>query len=107
MMNKTIHFFTNISNDDQMPEEWLDDLRIDYYSTVEAIEDPNIERVRTTQIVLLRNAWDYIAQGYRVFIHIREEVFEVKEHMNGAIKDITIGNDLSRLLTGGAFGEIY
>ena len=62
--------------------------------------------MKTTQVSLLRNAWDYIAQGKRVFIHNGSEVLEVEEHMKGTEKDIRIGNDLSRLLLGGTFGEI-
>lgn len=107
MNMKAIHFFTNLTNEDLVAESWLDTMCVDYFTTNEAINDPKVERVRTTQLSFLRNAWDYIDNGWRVFIHNGEQVLEVKEHMAGTDKDIRRGHDLSKLLIGGTFGEIY
>ena len=107
MNMKAIHFFTNLTNDEQVNENWLDTMCVDYFTTNEAINDPKVERVRTTQLSFLRNSWDYIDKGWRVFIHNGEQVLEVKEHMTGTDKDIRKGHDLYKLLIGGTFGEIY
>ena len=103
---KEIHFYTNLTNEEQTSEWDLDTMVVDLYTAQMAIADPRIDKVKTTQVSLLRNAWDYIAQGKRVFIHNGSEVLEVEEHMKGTEKDIRIGHDLSRLLLGGTFGEI-
>ena len=104
---KTIHFFTNLTNDEQVNESWLDTMLVDYFTTAEAIDMPGVEKVRTTQLSFLQNAWDYISKGWRVFIHNGDQVLEVKEHMAGTDKDIRKGHNIAKLLIGGAFGEIY
>ena len=106
-MNKSIHFFTNLTNEKQTSEWDLDTMCVDYCSTNEEINDPNGGIVKTTQLSFLRNAWDYISMGYHVFIHNGDQVLEVKEHMDGTNKDIKVGNDISRLLIGGTFGKLY
>lgn len=103
---KEIHFYTNLTNEEQTPEKDLDTMCVDYVSTVNAIDDRTVENVKTTQLALLRNAWNYVGMGYRVFIHNGADVLEVKEHMGGVEKDIRYGHDISRLLLGGTFGEI-
>lgn len=103
---KTIEFFTDLSNREQTCDHDLDNMYVDYVTTVKAIESPDVNLVKTTQLSLLRNAWDYIDKGYKVKLHIRSDVFEVKEHMDGTDKDIKRGIDLSRFLLGGGFGEI-
>lgn len=102
---KEIHFYTNLNNTKQASEYDLDNMEIDYFSTISAISDDK-ELIKTTQLCLLRNAWDYIDIGYRVFIHNDDKVLEVKEHMSGTNKDIKRGVDISRLLLGGLFGGI-
>lgn len=104
---KEIHFYTNLTNEEQTSEWDLDDMCVDYYITNKTIEDPNEKTVKTTQLSFLRNTWDYIDKGYKVFIHNGSEVFEVKEHMDGVNKDIRYGMDISKLLIGGTFGKIY
>jgi hypothetical protein len=79
---------------------------VDYYATNEAIENPDERIVKTTQLCLLRNAWDYINQGCKVFIHNGDKVLEVKEHMDGTDKDIRPGHNILTLLIGGTFGEL-
>jgi len=103
---KEIHFYTNLTNEEQTSEWDLDNMLVDLYSSNKAIENPYVEMVKTTQICLLRNAWDYINEGYKVFIHNGDKVMEVKEHMEGTDKDIRNDVDISRLLLGGVFGEI-
>ena len=103
---KEIHFYTNLCNEIQTSEKDLDTMCVDYVSTMKAIDNPDVECVKTTQLALLRNAWNYIDSGYRVFIHNRNEMLEVNEHMGGTVKDIRQGHDISRLLLGGTFGEI-
>lgn len=103
---KEIHFYTNLTNEEQTSEWDLDTMCVDLFTSNEAIENPDEEMVKTTQICLLRNAWDYINKGYKVFIHNGNKVLEVKEHMEGTDKDIRNGVDISRLLLGGVFGEI-
>ena len=103
---KEIHFYTNLTNEEQTSEKDLDTMCVDYVTTKEAIRDADTGVVRTTQLSFLRNAWDYIAAGHEVYIHNGNEVLQVKEHMKGTDKDIRIGHDISRLLIGGTFGDI-
>ena len=103
---KEIHFYTNLTNEEQTSEWDLDTMCVDYFTTNEAIENPDEKMVKTTQLSFLRNTWDYISRGYKVFIHNQSEVYDVKEHMTGVNKDIRVGNDMSKLLIGGLFGEL-
>lgn len=103
---KEIHFYTNLTNEEQTSEKDLDTMLVDYFTSCEAIENPNVEVVKTTQIALLRNAWDYIRRGDAVFIHNGRKVLEVKEHMEGTNKDIRVGHNIQNILTGGTFGPI-
>ena len=103
---KEIHFYTNLTNEEQTSEWDLDDMCVDYYTTSMSILDPRIDVVKTTQLSFLRNTWDYIDRGYKVFIHNGKSVYDVKEHMTGVNKDIRVGNDISKLLIGGLFGEL-
>ena len=103
---KEIHFYTNLTNEEQTSEWDLDNMCVDWFTTNAKIEDPYEKMVKTTQLSFLRNTWDYIGRGYKVFIHNQSEVYDVKEHMTGVNKDIRIGNDVSRLLIGGLFGEL-
>lgn len=104
---KEIHFYTNLTNEDQTSEWDLDTMCVDYCTSNEAIENPDERIVKTTQLCLLRNAWDYIRRGDKVFIHNGDKVLEVKPHMDGTDKDIKVGHDISRLLIGGTFGKLY
>ena len=104
---KEIHFYTNLTNEDQTSEWDLDTMCVDYFTSNEAIENPDEKMVKTTQLCLLRNAWDYIDRGDRVFIHNGNKVLEVKEHMDGTEKDIRTGHNIQTLLLGGTFGKIY
>lgn len=81
---------------------------IDYAITQFMIEQPKIEKVKTTQLSFLINAWDYIDKGYKVYIHNGAEVFEVREHMENTCsgKDIQKGHNILKLLLGGEFGKI-
>lgn len=104
---KEIHFYTNLTNEDQTSEWDLDTMCVDYCTSNEAIENPDERIVKTTQLCLLRNAWDYISRGDRVFIHNGNEVFEVLEgKYENTDKEIRRGMDMSRLLLGGTFGEL-
>ena len=104
---KEIHFYTNLTNEDQTSEWDLDTMCVDYCTSNEAIENPDERIVKTTQLCLLRNAWHYIKRGDKVFIHNGDKVLEVKPHMDGTDKDIKVGHDISRLLIGGTFGKLY
>jgi len=103
---KEIHFYTNLTNEEQTSEWDLDTMCVDYYATNEAINNPDEEIVKTTQLSFLRNSWDYINQGWKVFIHNVDKVLEVKEHMDGTDKDIRPGHNILTLLIGGTFGEL-
>lgn len=103
---KEIHFYTNLTNEEQTSEWDLDDMCVDYYITNKTIENPKEEMVKTTQLSFLRNTWDYIDRGFKVFIHNGSDVYDVDEHMHGIDKDIRRGMDISRLLIGGTFGEL-
>ena len=105
---KEIHFFTNLNNSEQTSEWDLDTMCIDYAITQFMIEQPKIEKVKTTQLSFLINAWDYIDKGYKVYIHNGAEVFEVREHMENTCfgKDIQKGHNILKLLLGGEFGKI-
>lgn len=105
---KEIHFFTNLNNSEQTSEWDLDTMCIDYAITQFMIEQPKIEKVKTTQLSFLINAWDYIDKGYKVYIHNGAEVFEVREHMENVCsgKDIQKGYNILKLLLGGEFGKI-
>lgn len=104
---KEIHFYTNLTNEDQVSEKDLDTMCVDYFTTGEAIDNPNVEIVKTTQLSFLRNAWDYIRFGYEVYIHNGKEVLKVKEHMDGTDKDIRVGHNILNILVGGTFGKLY
>ena len=104
---KEIHFYTNLTNEEQTSEWDLDTMCVDYYTSNQAIEDPDEKIVKTTQLSLLVNAWDYINRGDRVFIHNGSSILEVKEHMEGTNKDIRTGHNIHTLLIGGTFGKIY
>ena len=105
---KQIHFFTNLNNPEQTSEWDLDTMCVGYSITQFMIDEPNVEKVKTTQLSFLINAWDYIDKGYKVYIHNGTEVFEVKEHMESTRygKDIQKGHDILKLLLGGEFGKI-
>lgn len=104
---KEIHFYTNLTNEDQTSDWDLETMCVDYCASNEAIENPDERIVKTTQLCLLRNAWDYIDRGDRVFIHNGDEVFEVLEgKYENTDKEIRRGMDMSRLLIGGTFGEL-
>ena len=103
---KEIHFYTNLTNEEQTSEWDLDNMCVDWFTTNAKIEDPYEKMVKTTQLSFLRNTWDYISRGYKVFIHNQSKVYDVKEHMTGVSKDIRVGNDMSKLLIGGLFGEL-
>lgn len=105
---KQIHFFTNLNNPEQTSEWDLGTMCMDYSITQFMIDEPNVEKVKTTQLSFLINAWDYIDKGYKVYIHNGTEVFEVKEHMESTRygKDIQKGHDILKLLLGGEFGKI-
>lgn len=105
---KEIHFFTNLNNSEQTSEWDLDTMCIDYAITQFMIEQPKIEKVKTTQLSFLINAWDYIDKGYKVYIHNGAEVFEVREHMENVCsgKDIQKGHNILKLLLGGEFRKI-
>lgn len=103
---KEIHFYTNLTNEEQTSEWDLDTMCVDYYTTDKAINDHDEEIVKTTQLSFLRNSWDYINRGDKVFIHNGNKVLEVKEHMEGTSKDILHGHNIQTLLIGGTFGPI-
>ena len=103
---KEIHFYTNLTNEVQTSEWDLDTMFVDYFTTNEAIEVSNEKIIKTTQLSFLKNAWDYINRGHRVFIHNGDKVLEVKEHMEGTDKDIRYGHNIETLLIGGTFGSI-
>ena len=103
---KEIHFYTNLTNEEQTSEWDLDNMLVDYYTANKAIDDPNERMVKTTQLSLLQNSWDYINRGVKVFIHNGNKVLEVKEHMDGTDKDIRVGHNIQTLLLGGTFGKI-
>ena len=104
---KEIHFYTNLTNEEQTSEWDLDNMCVDYVTTEEAIRDADTDIVKTTQLSFLRNAWDYINRGFKVFIHNGNKVLEVKEHMDGTEKDIRVGHNIHTLLLGGTFGKLY
>lgn len=104
---KEIHFYTNLTNEEQTSEWDLDTMCVDYCVTEKAIEETEEGLVKTTQLSFLKNSWDYINQGWKVFIHNGNKVLEVKEHMDGTDKDIRPGHNILTLLLGGTFGELY
>lgn len=104
---KEIHFYTNLLNIEQTSDWDLETMCTDYVATEKAIEDSDIEMVKTTQLVFLNNAWDYIDRGYRIIIHNSNLVFEIKEKMiatNG--KEIRYGHNICKLFCAGTFGKI-
>jgi len=103
---KEIHFYTNLTNEEQTSEWDLDTMQVDYFTTNKAIEDPEEKIVKTTQLSFLQNSWNYINRGDKVFIHNGNKVLEVKEHMDGTEKNIRVGHNIQTLLLGGTFGLI-
>lgn len=104
---KELHFFTNLSNTEQTSEWDLDTMCVDYTTTQFMIDNPEIERVKTTQLSFLINVWDYIENNYKIFIHNGVEVFEVREHMITKYgKEIRKGHNILKLLLAGDFGKI-
>ncbi len=103
---KEIHFYTNLNNIEQVSDWDLETMDTDYVSSVKSINDKNRDVVKTTQLCLLTDAWDFIDMKYKVYIHNGENAFEVKENMRGTDKEIRRGMNIQKLLLGGTFGEI-
>lgn len=97
---KEIHFYTNLCNEEQVSDWDLETMLTDYVGTREAIDDPESNIVKTTQLSFLRNAWDYMEKGIKVYIHNGKESFRVIEHMK---RD---GLDVEAILINGGFGEL-
>ena len=105
---KEIHFYTNLTPMEQTSERALDNMCVDSFTSNKAIENPAEKLVKTAQLCLLKNTWDYIDRGARVFIHNGNEVFEVFDgRYDSTGKEIRRGMDISKLLIGGTFGKIY
>lgn len=104
---KEIHFYTNLNNIEQTSDWDLETMCTDYVATEKAIEDSDIEIVKTTQLVFLNNAWNYIDKGYRVIIHNSIIVFEIKEKITAPDgKEIRHGHNICKLFCAGIFGKI-
>lgn len=103
---RELHFYSNLNNIEQVSDWDLETMCTDYVSTKQAIEDVSERVVKTTQIVFLVNAWDYIASGFVVFLHINTNCYIIKEHMPEVKKDITCNMNILKLYLGGLFGDI-
>jgi len=106
MNTKEIHFYTNLCDIEQVSDWDLDTMLTDFVSTRDSIEKGETRIVKTTQLSFLRNTWDYIDRGIRVFVHNDGHEIEITEHCNACNKDLRVGHDVSRLFIGGAFGEL-
>lgn len=103
---KEIHFYTDLCDVEQVSEWDLDTMNIDYTSTKASI-DSGVEIVKTTILTFLDDAWDFIENGVRVFIHVNSREVEVKDGIiaeNG--KEIRKGHRLLKLLRCNYFGEL-
>ena len=103
---KEIHFYTDLCDIEQVSDWDLETMNTDYTSTKASI-DNGVEIVKTTILSFLDDAWDFIGNGVRVFIHINSREIEVKDGMiaeNG--KEIREGHRILKLLRCNYFGEL-
>jgi len=72
-----IHFYTDINDENQVPDELLSDLCLDMKSTRSAIER-RLPEIHTTQVSLLSTIErDYLKScGYDVYYHVNNSVFK-------------------------------
>ena len=103
---KEIHFYTDLCDIEQVSDWDLDNMNTDYTSTKSSI-DNGVRIVKTTILSFLDDAWDFIENGVRVFIHVNSREIEVKDGMtaeNG--KEIRKGHRILQLLRNNYFGEL-
>lgn len=69
--------------------------------------------IDTYQLALLIDCWDYIDDGWNVFVHIYnfdkndDTVYEIKDKMiTPSGKELKRGNNVLKMILGGAFGKI-
>ena len=101
-----IHFYTDLCNVEQVSDWDLDNMNTDYASTKASIVH-GVRIVKTTMLTFLDDAWDFIENGVRVFIHVNSREIEVKDGMiaeNG--KEIRKGHRILQLLRNNYFGEL-
>ena len=101
-----IHFYTDLCNIEQVSDWDLENMNTDYTSTKASIDSGN-KIVKTTILSFLDDAWYFIGNGVRVFIHINSREIEVKDGMvaeNG--KEIRKGHRILQLLRNNYFGEL-
>lgn len=103
---KEIHFYTDLCNIEQVSDWDLENMNTDYTSTKASIDSGN-KIVKTTILSFLDDAWYFIGNGVRVFIHVNSREIEVKDGMvaeNG--KEIRKGHRILQLLRNNYFGEL-
>lgn len=103
---KEIHFYTDLCNIEQVSDWDLENMNTDYASTKASIDSGN-KIVKTTILSFLDDAWYFIGNGVRVFIHVNSREIEVKDGMiaeNG--KEIRKGHRILQLLRNNYFGEL-
>ena len=101
-----IHFYTDLCNIEQVSDWDLENMNTDYTSTKASIDSGN-KIVKTTILSFLDDAWYFIGNGVRVFIHVNSREIEVKDGMvaeNG--KEIRKGHRILQLLRNNYFGEL-
>ena len=101
-----IHFYTDLCDIEQVSDWDLETMNTDYTSTKASI-DSGDKIVKTTILSFLDDAWDFIRNGVRVFIHVNSREIEVKDGMvaeNG--KEIRKGHRILQLLRNNYFGEL-
>lgn len=108
-ITKEIHFYTNL-NDIEHVSDWdLETMCTDYVSTLKALNNKeyiHFKIVKTTQLSFLVNTWDYINEGYRIYLHNENEI-EIKEGIKtNTGKEVKRGHNILKLLLGGEFGKI-
>lgn len=97
---KEIHFYTNLCNEEQVSDWDLETMLTDYVGTKNAIDDPETNIVKTTQLSFLRNAWDFMEKGVKIYIHNGDESFQIFDHMKRK------GIDAEELLLNNVFGKL-
>jgi len=105
---KAIHFYTDLTNEHQCSDYDLEDMLVDYTSFLNEYErnkDISNAILKTTQLCFLCDAWDYIKNGFNIFIHHKNSTMEltadgIKKFTN---KEIKPTQNIEKLFMGGVF----
>lgn len=76
---RELHFYTNLNNIEQASDWDLETMCMDYVSTSENIKNTDKKIVKTTQLVLLAEASEFLNNGFVIYLHNATRMIEVKD----------------------------